>query len=395
LLAVCALICGCSDRPLYLPLSARAVTTDLAVVEESPPDLGAADASVRDSSVRDFSAPDFSTDLRVPADLGARGDLATPGAVMVSAGGYHSCAIVHGGEVECWGEDSSGQCGPGRAANLSALTPTPVSLPSAAVAVSAGWYHSCAIDSAGAVECWGDNSSGQLGDGHSNNPAQPSPVGVTGLSSGVTAVSAGGGHTCAVAAGGALKCWGENQSGQLGDGTTLDSSTPVDVVGLSSGVVAVAAGVDFSCAITTGGALLCWGNNDWGKLGDGTITNRQAPVAVSGLSSGVVAVNAANVQSCAVLSSGALKCWGWGGGGYATVPTDVDTYTLTKVDAVGVANGTGHVCYLTSAGAVGCLGDSLYTNALIGAQTLTSGVVSISSKQDHSCAVLSDGTIWC
>src|SRR5207245_2081803 len=121
-------------------------------------------------------------------------------------------------------------------------------------------------------------------------PCSTIPVDVTGLSSGVAAVAAGGYHTCARTTAGGLKCWGSNSNGQLGDGTTTNRTTPVDVSGLSSGVTAVAGGCFQTCAVTTAGGLQCWGRNDHGQLGDGTTTQRLTPVDVTGLSSGVAAV---------------------------------------------------------------------------------------------------------
>ena len=160
----------------------------------------------------------------------------------------------------------------------------------AAVAVGGG--HTCAITTAGGVKCWGSNTFGQLGDaaGGSSGDFSLTPVDVSGLTSGVAAVTTGFSHTCALTTGGGVKCWGRNDGGQLGQvtsgtcniGGNLCSITPVDVVGLTSGVATVTAGGSHTCAVTTGGGAKCWGGNSSGQLGDGTTTDRATPVDVLG-----------------------------------------------------------------------------------------------------------------
>ena len=135
----------------------------------------------------------------------------------------------------------------------------------------------------------GDNGFFQLGDGTTTG-LRLTPVDVTGLASGVTAVAAGRYHTCALTTTGGVKCWGYNYYGELGDGTTTTRSTPVDVVGLASGVAALAAGDLHTCALTAAGGVKCWGWNSFGQLGDGTTTDRLTPMDVVGLANGVAAL---------------------------------------------------------------------------------------------------------
>ena len=206
----------------------------------------------------------------------------TSGVAAVSAGTQHTCALTTRGGVKCWGNNNFGQLGDG---TLLPNQGTPVDvtgLSSGVAAISAGSFHTCALTTAGGVKCWGSNLSGRLGDG-TFFQHRLTPVDVVGLTTGVVAVSAGDRHTCALTSTGGVKCWGANHAGQLGSGATdYISSKPGDVTGLSTGVAAISAGRSHTCALTTTGGLKCWGVNSSGQLGDGTTTDRAAPVDVVG-----------------------------------------------------------------------------------------------------------------
>jgi alpha-tubulin suppressor-like RCC1 family protein len=198
--------------------------------------------------------------------------------VAVSTGGFQACVLTAQGGVECWGYN--GDSNLGERSNRASATPVAVvGLGSGVVAISSGWDHTCAVTTAGGVVCWGSDERGQLGNGFSD---RGSPAAVVGLSSRVTAVSAGWESTCAVTASGSVLCWGANSAGQLGDGSTNDRGAPNPVVGLSSGISDVAMGSLHACAVTAQGGVMCWGENDHGQLGDGTTTRRLTPVAVRG-----------------------------------------------------------------------------------------------------------------
>ncbi len=298
------------------------------------------------------------------------------GVTAISAGDYHACALSSGA-VKCWGYNSAGQLGDGT--NTNRLTPVGVSgLSSGVTAISAGDDHTCALSS-GAVKCWGENGFGQLGDGTTTQ--RTTPVGVSGLSSGVTAITAFGYHTCALLSTGAVKCWGNNGYGQLGNGNTSNSSTPVGVSGLSSGVTAITAGLDHTCALLSSGEVKCWGYNRYGQLGTDNTSNSSTPVAVSGLS-GVTAITAAYTHTCALLTSGAVQCWGYNQHGQLGDGTT--TQRTTPVGVSGLSSGVTaitasgyHTCALLSTGAVKCWGYNVFGQLGDGTTTNSSTPVGV------------------
>ncbi len=238
---------------------------------------------------------------------------ATASVPQISAYDDTTCAVVSGAAY-CWGYNASGQVGNN---SLSpAFTPTPVSgLASGVSAISVGGKHACAVVNGGA-RCWGFNGTGQLG----NNSTETSlvPVAVSGLSSGVTAIAAGDDHSCAIVNGG-VRCWGANLNyGQLGDGTSTDSHVPVQVTGLvdgATGATSLVAGGIHSCVVYAGTAY-CWGGDGSGQLGNGSPQDlaQRTPVVVTGFTSGVGRIAAGDASSCGV-QNGAAYCWGWNGTG--------------------------------------------------------------------------------
>jgi alpha-tubulin suppressor-like RCC1 family protein len=258
------------------------------------------------------------------------------GGVSAIGGGYdHACAVIGGGSsVECWGANRDGELGDGTTTKSS--TPVPVQLPSGVRVTDisgTGGYHTCAVTSEGGVLCWGYNAWGQLGDGtdtgpqecpDASHPCSTTPVAVQlPAAVEVTAVATGGYHACGITGAGGVLCWGRNHDGELGDGTTDDSSTPV-AVRLPEGVRATAiASAEFhTCAVTSDGGVLCWGENSDGQLGDGTdegpetcgpgeIPCSTTPVAVSGLEGSATGVATGGEYSCAAMEAGGVECWGF------------------------------------------------------------------------------------
>ena len=175
----------------------------------------------------------------------------------------------------------------------------------------ASTVHTCALNTAGAVKCWGYNGDGAARQRHHHRLLHPRPGHWPHQRR--QAIAAGGGHACALTTGGGVQCWGSNAIGQLGNGTTTDSTTPVQVSGLTSGVQAIAAGGAHACALTTAGGVKCWGYNGDGELGNGTTTDSTTPVQVSGLTSGVQAIVAGGGTTLRGDHRRHVQCWGYNG----------------------------------------------------------------------------------
>ena len=265
----------------------------------------------------------------------------------------------------CWGANNSGQLGDGTTTNRT--TPVDViGLTNGVSAIATGYGHTCALTSVGGVKCWGRNNYGQLGDGTITN--RTTPVDVIGLTSGVSAISAVGSDTCALTSVGGVKCWGRNNYGQLGDGTTTDRNIPAEVIGLAGEVRAISAGEYSTCAVTLARGVMCWGSNGGGELGDGTNTNRSIPAEVIGLTSGVSAIEAGVSHTCVLTTDGGVKCWGelYGGG---ELGNGANTYfSMTPVDVIGLTSGVSAIstvgsdtCAVTSVGGAKCWGLNDYS----------------------------------
>jgi len=329
----------------------------------------------------------------------------------VAAGGLHALSITqpisNGGSVFGWGANSFGQLGNGTTtASFTAVQATGLS---GAVAIAGGGGHSLALTYAGVVYAWGNNSNGQLGNGTTTNSSIP--VQVSGLS-GVSAVAAGFAHSLALTAAGTVYAWGSNSNGQLGNGTTTDSSTPVQVVGAGgagtlSGVTAIAGGGLFSIALTSSGTVYAWGSNSNGQLGNGATTDSPTPVQAAGVS-GATAI-AAGYQHSLALAAGKVYAWGANASGQLGNGSTTDSASPVLVSglstATAVAGGFDYSLALTAAGAVYAWGDN--TVGELGNGTTTSSstpvqvsglsnVVKIAASSDglSNYALEANGTLW-
>lgn len=319
----------------------------------------------------------------------------------ISAGSRHTCAVTTSGGVLCWGDNAGGQLGDGTLDNR-ALPARVADLDSGMASVSAGVSHTCALTTVGGLKCWGANGSGQLGDGTTTQ--QGIAVDVTGLAASVVEVAAGSAHTCARTSTGAIQCWGDNSVGQLGDDQAGASPVPVDTVGLSAGMIGVTSGASHSCALRTDGGIRCWGANGDGQLGDGSFLQARAPVSASGLPTFILSIAAGANHTCAIGGGGFVWCWGLDLNGQLGDDMPTERLTPVTVAALGgepsaIATGLNHTCALLATGAVKCWGDNTYgqlgdgtrSRRLTPASAALSSATAIVAGGNHTCAATATG----
>jgi alpha-tubulin suppressor-like RCC1 family protein len=320
---------------------------------------------------------------------------------QVATGWRHTCAVTTTNAAMCWGRNDTGQLG--NDSQVDAHTPIPVTGLSAGVAqIDGGKYSSCALLSTGSIKCWGQNDYGTLGTG--DNVSSLVPVPVVDITN-ATKVATGDHHTCAVLADSSARCWGYNSTAALGDGTSTNRFRPVTPIGLTTGVTDIAAGESSSCAVVSGG-VKCWGS------AFGTTT----PADLTGLTSGVVAVSTMGNHWCARMSSGGAKCWGQNNFGQLGDGNFSSGFSLTPVDVVGVSNivdldaGGSHSCLAVLNGQVFCWGLNNvgqiglgYSSAPVTPPQAVPGlsnVVDVAAGGEyggpgHSCALTAGGSLYC
>jgi RHS repeat-associated protein len=335
------------------------------------------------------------------------------GVMAIGAGAYHSLAVKGDGTAWAWGDNYYGQVGDGTKYN-DRTSPVQVSGLAGATAVAGGLRHGLATKNDGSLWAWGDNPYGQLGDGTTTQ--RTTPVQVSGLGS-ATSVTAGASHTSAVKSDGTAWGWGYNLYGQVGDGTAGRRLSPIEVLGpggagLLEGVVEVSAGTEHSLALKQDGTVWAWGRNTYGQLGDGTTADRTTPVQVSGLTD-LVGVAAGDAHSLALKFDGSV--WAWGRNPEGRLGDGTTTQRSTPVRVLG-PGGSGYLGPVTAIAAGGThslarmwdgtvwawggnlqgqLGDGTTTGKKTPVQvTGLTGVRAISAGRWHSLAAKSDGTAW-
>lgn len=327
--------------------------------------------------------------------------------IALATGTGHTCGVREGGATACWGWNLYGQLGTGTSGDFRGA-PVTVSALSGVRALAAGNEHTCVLHTDATVSCWGRNDFGQLGDGTAGSQAfRTSPVRVPGLS-GVQSLAAGGYTTCALMVGGAVRCWGLNSFGQVGDGALgagQNRSTPTPVVGLTD-ATALSVGSSHACAVRAAGTVSCWGLNGFGQLGDGSTENRATPVALAGQVS-VAGVSAGGGHTC-IVGSGVARCLGANNSGQlgAGLPVGaspiVPVVDLTTVESLSA--GSAHTCAVLrdrtvrcwGAGADGQLGSGTSANSSVPRVVVgLTGVSIVSAGGGHTCALRSDKSAAC
>jgi alpha-tubulin suppressor-like RCC1 family protein len=309
--------------------------------------------------------------------------------VDLAASTYHLCARKADGSLWCWGKNDHGQVGDG---TMAPNAPAPVrvsALGTDVVEVAVGYDHACARKKDGTLWCWGLNDVGQLGNGTKTD--SPTPVQVTALGTGVTHVTTGWHHTCAIKTDASLWCWGERLDGKPGADGTYVATTPFAIdAPAGTGVVEVSGGYQHTCARKTDGSVYCWGANNYGQLGNGTLTTQPpTPIAVADLS-GVAEVRVGSYRSCARKTDGTVWCWGqFTGDGTNTIRTRPVRVSYTTVGFSQIALGGDVACAARADGSLACWGLSPVE------QSSLADVAQVAVGIDVTCVRKRDSSIWC
>jgi alpha-tubulin suppressor-like RCC1 family protein len=312
--------------------------------------------------------------------------------------------VTQAGGVKCWGRNHQGQLGTGDTTPSGVPVDVP-NLPAAALSVAAGDAHTCMLSTAGDVYCWGDNEFGQLGDGTGVDSLVP--VAVSGLTDDVVALSASKDHTCALSAQGGVSCWGYGTDGQLGDNTTAHRSTPVTPRGLDADCVSVGVGWAHSCAtcIDARGfsGTYCWGSDAYGQLGNNFDGDRTTPQRTANAGDHPESLCGGGRHTCGVTRGGGIDCVGSDADGQLGYPgASTDTWkdvTGYPAGGVQVACGSFWTMALDDAGGVKFWGNELDGIDKIreprDVPGLSFNVSAIDAGWNHACVVRTNGEVLC
>jgi hypothetical protein len=319
------------------------------------------------------------------------------------AGYHHDCVLLEDGTARCWGVDEYGQLGVGSTVAGRSATPAVVHDLEGAIALAGGRDHTCAVVEGGTVRCWGSNAKGQLGDGTTTDSARP--VSVLGLEGAVDVV-AGENHTCALLRDGTVRCWGDTEDSYLGDsGTPGGDAVPVPVEGIT-GAVGLVAGPNATCALLGAAGVSCWGSLYWGSGSDDVAFGAE-PTIIPG-TAGARDAALGEAHACFLLDDGSVACLGrnsegqLGDGGNDHSRTLVTVRGLRRVAAL--AAGWYHTCALLDDGSVRCWGEndegmlgdgSLEARSVPVAVRHLYQVVALAADDDHTCALRADDSIAC
>eukprot|EP00551_Chaetoceros_affinis_P006769 CAMPEP_0203676422 /NCGR_PEP_ID=MMETSP0090-20130426/24478_1 /ASSEMBLY_ACC=CAM_ASM_001088 /TAXON_ID=426623 /ORGANISM="Chaetoceros affinis, Strain CCMP159" /LENGTH=443 /DNA_ID=CAMNT_0050542961 /DNA_START=40 /DNA_END=1371 /DNA_ORIENTATION=+ len=302
-------------------------------------------------------------------------------ATQLSGGGGHSCVVDNDNNLKCWGYNKYGQLGDGTTVckNTPTLIALGTSVATNATQIALGGMHSCAIDNLNKLLCWGANRAGQLGDGTNENKNVPTVISLGHDSTYATQIALGGSHSCSIDSLGNLLCWGSNAYGQLGDGTGHSKNIPTiiplggDATYIDTYPTQIALGNMHSCAIDNLNSLLCWGDNWYGQLGDGTYDERKVPTVIS-LGDNADATFATKIalgadHSCTINNKNSLKCWGdnmagqLGDGTYdenRNTPTTIYLGDDDTTYATHIALGNIHSCAIDNLNELQCWGNNFF-----------------------------------
>lgn len=314
-------------------------------------------------------------DLSGPACLTGPTSACTPKVVM---GTLHTCILLKG-EVECTGDNTFGQLGRGVVGGTFNAFQKIQNLKDV-VDIAAGSRFNCVIKKSGNVLCWGANDAGQIGNGSTSTVGIPTPTLVAGLANNPIQLALAGSHSCALMSGGNIKCWGGNSYGQLGNGSGAPSYTPVTVSNINGTATFLSANESHSCAVLTNGKIKCWGSNTLGELGMGGTQPAYSgtPVLVS-LITNATQVSTMSHGTCALLTNGTVKCWGSNNlgqlGAVSTNPSNlystVPIQVASLTTATQIVSNAGHSCAIKTNGQIKCWGLNQYGQLGNGVQSLT------------------------